>query len=243
MNPLYRPAIVSLVAWAVFGAFGPRAAAEQIQLQFVSTTGTGSVSFSLNGNPDSSAPGPYYWNANPPPHYGTNPIATFCIDLTTATANVTYQVVAPAAASTIGSQAKADAILALYGNYYNPVWNNPSTATSDMSFSSFQLALWELIHDFHDTGSNRMGTGIFQSTASAAATANSMLNTTLSNVAGGIANFYSKFPNFELVALVHPTAQDQLWLRPVPAPPAVLLAGIGLAALAGRSRWLRARTG
>ncbi len=225
-------------------SLGSKASAEQIDLQFVSTTGAPGVTFTYNGNSSSSTPGPYYWNASPPPNMGSNPIATFCIEVTQYTLNGTYDVVAPAAAPTIGDPAKAGAIKALYGNYYNLAWNNPATAGTDPSFGSFQLALWELVYDglynLANPGSDWFNTATFLSNSSAAGAATSMLNNTLANIPAGLSQFNTRLAGYELVALVNSQRQDQLWLRPssaIPAPPAILLAGLGLLVVGGRASW------
>jgi hypothetical protein len=236
--------MAGLGVWASVLVLAPQASAEQIDLQFVTTTGATSVTYTYNGNSASATPGPYYWNASPPPNMGSNPIATFCIEVTQYTLNGTYDVVAPAAAPTIGDPAKADAIRALYGNYYNLAWNNPATAWSDPSFRPFQLALWELVYDglynLANPGSDWLGTATFRSGSSAAGAATSMLNNTLANIPAGLSQFNTRLAGYELVALVSQSGQDQLWLRPssvIPAPPAILLAGLGLLVVGGRASW------
>ncbi len=247
MNASLLRSCVGVGVCAAFLALTPRASAEQIDLTFVSTTGATNIAFNYNNQTGSATPGPWFWNASPPPNMGSNPIATFCIEVTNLNVvNGQYDVVSPASAPTIGDPAKVDAILAHYGKHYNLDWNNPATAQSDPTFRPFQLALWELVYDgvydLANPGSNWLGTGAFKSGSSAAGVATTMLNATLGDVAGGVTEFNTRLSGYELVALVNRDGQDQLWLKPgkpVPAPPAVLLAGIGFLALGGRARWLR----
>jgi hypothetical protein len=225
-------------AVALFVAASPRASAETAMMTFNGTTGAASVSYTLNGNPGATTPGPYFWTASSPlPPGMSNPVSMFCIELTqgipggvqTFTVNTNL-----ALSPTIGTAAKANAIQALYGN---------KGAYSD---AAFQLALWELVNDgtfdVANPGSNFFTTGILKSTDPVAASAQALLALTLNNIAGGLAAFNTNYPGYELVALSSATAQDQLWLRKktpgvsVPAPPAVLLAGFALVTFIGRNR-------
>jgi hypothetical protein len=154
-------------------------------------------------------------------------------------------------------QGVANALQALYGLYYNNNWasigsfNNSSSATQ-LQASAFQLAVWDLIYDgtwdvSHPNANNFFSTGNFQaSSSSAEQEAQTMLNNVLNNINAGISDFSANLPGETLVALTNPTYQDQLWLEPtpkgvpaVPAPPGLLLAGVGFLALIGRSRLVR----
>jgi hypothetical protein len=169
----------------------------------------------------------------------TNPISTFCIELTQTIPGgaQTYTINTDMSQSpTIGTTAKANAIEALYGN------------KSGYSNAAFQLALWELVYDgtydIANPNANFFTTGTLKSSDSTAASAQTLLHTTLNNISAGISNFNSTYSGYELVALSSPNSQDQLTLIPtptasVPAPPAVLLACIGMLALGGRARWTR----
>lgn len=241
---------VAAVAVTLFLASAPRADAESLTMVFHSTTGAAPTSYSFNGNTASTTPGPYYWMSQPPPNLGPPTFTTMCIELTqglpTVGAAVGFFVVNPADAPTIGDQARADALTALYGNYFNTTWTDPATANSAGDFRAFQLAVWEIMTDGAGSSLNRFTTGNFLSDDANAAAAQSMLNTTLNDIAGGEALFQSRFPDTELVALVTDSAQDQLLMRfkktvtaSVPAPPGLILAGIGMFALLGRARWKR----
>ncbi|VTR94683.1 Uncharacterized protein OS=Thioflavicoccus mobilis 8321 GN=Thimo_3093 PE=4 SV=1 [Gemmata massiliana] len=240
--------LVAVGAVAGFLFLSPRASAELITLQLDHTVPS-TVSVNLGGTPISNvAPGPFSWSdKNDPPNSSfSSPIATFCIELTgTITVGGTYVfgVYAPEDAPTIGSADKANAIRALYGNFYNSAWTNPSFK-GDNESKAFQLALWELVHETDAT--KTVSSGNFQTTSTAATRANEMLN----GLAGGLDKYNNS--DYELVALIAPApgakdqtpGQDQLAVRPksVPAPPAALLAGIGGMIFMGCSRLKRRLT-
>src|SRR5437763_1662024 len=152
-------------------------------------------------------------------------------------------------APTIGTQAKADAILELYGTHYNPAWAAAGFAGSADSVA-FQLALWELVYD--GAGGSLTG-GRFAVDPLAfpeAATAQTWVN----GLTGNPGAFAAAFPDSQLVALVAPAdpseaklstpTQGQLTIiaKPVPAPPAAVLAGLALVLLGGRARWRKRKT-
>ena len=218
------------------------------------------------GTSQGATPGPYYWTttASTLPG-GAGPGTTFCIDLTHHVAvgsSYTFTVNPLSAATTVKNDgttalssteinAKVNAITALFGNYYKTAWENPSTANTQPSYSAFQLALWELLYDSKTdlaNSSNVFSGGNLTSTDTNANAAQNMLTYTLSTTGmnAGLAAFNTgAFANKQLVALTCSGAQDQIWLEnkpsitTVPAPPAILLAGFGLMALAGRGRWNR----
>jgi hypothetical protein len=261
-----RPRFAALFATVVVLAAPSRSPAESVTMALTGfPNGSGNVS--LDGGTVTAAPiGPLVWtqfgpggspfNRPPNPNF-PNPIVTFCIELgNTAATQITpgtpytFGVRSDlTTAPTIGTQAKADAILELYGTHYNPAWAAAGFAGSADSVA-FQLALWELIYD--GTGGSLTG-GHFSVDPAAfpeAATA----QTWVSGLTGNPGAFAAAFPNLELVALVAPAdpseaklatpTQDQLALiaRPVPAPPAAVLAGLGVVVLLGRPR-LRKKTG
>ncbi|MFM8275069.1 MAG: hypothetical protein ACKODX_22435 [Gemmata sp.] len=250
---------VAAIAATVFLTASPRASAELLTLQ-LNRTVTGTVTVNLGSKTDNVTPGPYYWSdINDPPN--TNfpaPIATFCMELLdpngqpagspTVGASFTFEVLPLTSPYTSlkGDAARADAIKALFGNYYNPAWAG-NTFTGDTESKAFQLALWELIYETDPT--KTLSSGYFNSPSSAATRANQML----AGLSGGLAIYNAA--SYEVVALVAPTldplkqtpGQDQIVVRPksvpaVPAPPALLLAGIGVVALVGRSRLSRKAT-
>jgi hypothetical protein len=155
---------------------------------------------------------------------------------------------------------KVNEITALYGKYYNSAWGTASGANGDANATAFQLALWELIYDSaYDTSHTVTGsqtyfsgsTGATFTSSSAGTAAQNMVAFALgyANNATGASNLYNNstsLKNTQLVDLTSSTGQDQLWVESippkvtgVPAPPAVLLAGFGILALAGRGRWNR----
>lgn len=249
---------VAVVAVAGFLTLSPRASAELLTLNYQGTTtnpGNPTVGFTLNGTPYTNfAVGPFYWSQNsvPPNANFPPPIATFCIEIDASQplppigTNATFSVVNPTTAPTIDNDAtKVAAITELYGRYYTTAWNDKNTFHGDTNSVAFQLALWELVYDGAST--KNLGAGNFQAPdlGTYTTTAQNMLN----SLNGNTSFFNNKFGGSELVALLAPAegaktqdfVQDQLILRPkgVPAPPAVVLAGIGALALFGRARWSR----
>jgi hypothetical protein len=247
-------------AATLFLATGQRASADPtINLSFAGTTGSSTVSISLNGSSNSVEPGPYFFNVIPPPSGGGSPISTFCMELGqgVTTSSAPYNVVSLTDPSTTISKnngssagAVANAIEALYGFYYNTAWGTQSGAKASNStdFTAFQLAIWELVYDGASDISNPNATNFFSTgnltspPSSAEAEAQAMLNNVLNNVNQGITDFNENLPGLSLVALTNCSYQDQLWLDPtpkvtgVPAPPGIVLAGLGLFALIGRAR-------
>ncbi|MBN9119194.1 MAG: hypothetical protein J0I06_08540 [Planctomycetes bacterium] len=238
--------LVAAIAVAGFLTLSPRASAELLTLQLDSTV-TGTMTVTLGTKTDNVTPGPFHWtDVNDPtnPNFQA-PISTFCIELNGQTPHVgdqyTFSVLPlDDPHTTIGTTDKADAIKSLFGNFYNSAWSNPSF-TGDTDSKAFQLALWELIYETDPT--KTLGSGNFSSTSSAAARADQML----AGLAGGLTAYNNG--GYEVVALVAPSldplkstpGQDQIAVRPkgVPAPPGVMLAGIGVLALLGRARWTR----
>ncbi len=249
----------AVLAVTGFFALAPRASAELLTLNYQGQTtspGNPTLAVTLNGTAFPNTPvGPFYWNQNqvPPNTNFPPPIATFCIELDQSQplppigSNTTFSVVNPNAAPTIGNNpAKIAAIAELYGRYYQLAWNDKNTFHGSVDSAAFQLALWELVYD--GAASKNLATGNFQAPGlgTYTTTAQNMLNSL-----NGSDAFNQNFGGYELIALLAPATQpakpqdfvqDQLILRPkgvVPAPPAVLLAGIGALALLGRARWTR----
>jgi hypothetical protein len=209
----------------------PRASAEIVTLK-METNGT-TVMYNPYGGPAKTAgSGPFRWTQVDPPNANFPPsVLGYCIDLDqyiylgqphtfTVQPNL-------ALAPTIGTDAKAVAITELYDRYY--LGGLADTAGQN----AFQFALWELVYDGPDERS--LGAGRIQATNAQAQAMLSSLGTPYSNhdLAGS-----------KLLALVSETYQDQLVVIPdppahAPAPPAAVLAGLGLLALAARARWLR----
>ena len=249
MQPRLTRLAVAALAVAGFLTLSPRASAELITLEYLGNAG-GSVNVTFKGAPlDARPAGPFSWmdtNDTPNPAFPPT-IKTFCIELeqglpTLNPPTATFGITDLAAAPTINSAAKADAIRALYGNFYDPVTDSVIGGKN----RAFQLALWELVYDF---GNVNLATGDFISRASVGTTndARDMLN----GLGDGLTKFNAS--GYELVALVAPAegaktqdqVQDHLTLRPkgaAPAPPAAMLAGIGVLVLLGRARWTRRPT-
>lgn len=251
--------LAAVFAVAGFANLSPRASAELLTLNYQGQTtnpGNPTLAVTLNNQTFTNTPvGPFYWSQNqvPPNTNFPPPIATFCIELAanqplpSLGSNVVFDVVSPAAAPTIGNNAlKVAAIAELYGRFYDLAWNNKTTFNGSVASAAFQLALWELVYD--GSASKNLSAGNFQATGlgTYTTTAQSMLNSL-----NGSNAFATRFGGYELVALLAPATsdptkaqdqvQDQLILRPtpIPAPPAVLLAGFGVLALMGRARLAR----
>jgi hypothetical protein len=249
MKPrLFRLCAATCVV-AGFLACAPRASADFINLEYKGNAG-GSVDVTLNGTLlQSRLIGAFTWtdtNLSPNPAFNS-PIQTFCIELdqivvpqfTPPTA--TFAITDPAAAPTINDPGKADAIKALYGNYYDFATDSVKGGQN----AAFQLALWELTYDFGNPVDLDGGNFISHAPSTINDDAEAMLN----NLGGGLASYNSS--GYEIVALVAPAGvdangnpaktqdnvQDHLTIRPhaVPTPPSLMLAGFGVLALAGRA--------
>ena len=259
MQPRLFRLAAAIVAVAGLLAFAPRASAELITLNYQGQTtnpGSPTLAVTLGSTTYTNTPvGPFYWNQNqiPPNSNFPAPIATFCIEIDQTQplppigTNTVFSVVSPASATTINSAAKAAAIAELYGRYYNLAWNDQTTFHGSLQSAAFQLALWELVYDGPSnkdlTAGNFKAPGLVGPQGDYTATAQAMLNSL-----NGSNAFAQNFGGYELVALLAPAktdptkpqdmVQDQIILRPkgVPAPPAVLLAGVGVLALIGRAR-------
>lgn len=242
-------------AVAALCAHVPRASAELITLNYQGQTtnpGNPTLAVTVNGTTFSNASiAPFYWtqNAVPPNQSFPPPISTYCIELSTnqplppVGTNTVFSVVS--ADSALGS-ATASAVGELYARYYQTAWADQSTFHGSVDSAAFQLAMWELIYD--GAGSSDLGSGNFQASGlgSYTTTAQDMLSSL-----NGSVSFSDRFGDSELVALLAPATtdpnksqdqiQDQITIRPkpVPAPPALMLAGVGVLGLLGRARWNR----
>ncbi|MBX9581744.1 MAG: hypothetical protein K2P78_07120 [Gemmataceae bacterium] len=246
-----RTLLAALSATVLLLAAPRRASAEYVTLQYNSSTNP-TATITLNGATVSNTPvGPFTWTENNDPS-NTNfppPTITYCIEINGALpspgSSGVFAVETNLANDPALGALKANAIMELYGKYWTPAMNS-----GGLDSRAFQLALWELVYDGPNAANaNSLGTGNFQGTGlSASSAAQTMLN----NVTGtnpGAFNTNQYLQGQELVALIAPVPgspkpqdfQDQLALRPkaVPAPPAILLAGLGLVGLVGRARWNR----
>lgn len=244
-RPLIRLAAAA-VALVGFAHLAPRASADLITLEYKGNTG-GSTNITFKGEQRDGFPsGPFTWqdtNDTPDPSFPPT-IKTFCIELeqglpTLTPPTATFRITTLEGAPTITSAAQADAIRALYGNFYDFA----SDSVIGGNNRAFQVALWELLYDFNNIN---LLNGDFISRGSAG-TINGA-NTMLNGLGGGLARYNAS--GYELVALVAPAGdpaktqdevQDHITARPkpIPAPPALLLAGIGALALLGRARVIR----
>ncbi len=232
-----------------------RAAAGTVDLQFDQTTGTSAVSikYTIGGTTttESAVPGPYYWHQVGSPLNSSfpNSVTTFCVELNQyiSTGNQ-YTYTSTALASQSGVTAlEATDITKLWGAYYNAsAWDNTSF-TGSLQSTAFQLALWKLVYDggtnLNLTSGNFVIPGATASSLNNTTTADGLAQTWLNALAGTSSSIFStNFSGEQLVWLSNSWSQDQLTMIPsstpptvVPAPPGLVLAGIGFLGLIGRS--------
>lgn len=259
--------LVAAVAAAGFLTYSPRASAEIIRtvtpasevvtFKYIENRG-GTISVKLDGqNLLGRQAGAFYWSDETDPPNGSfpPPIATFCLEVdqnlpappqTNPTGDrlATFAAVDPTTVSSLAG--KTDAIKALYGNFYdfgkNEVKVKPGE-NATLANRAFQVALWEIAYDGPGAPNLLGGKFAIDPASQTLAPAQTLLN----GLSGGLGAFNSS--GYELVALLSPVPggkdslnlQDHITVRPkaVPAPPAVLLAGIGVLALFGRARLTR----
>jgi hypothetical protein len=230
----------ALVAAVGFLAAAPRASADTITI----TLDNGGTPVSYNPNGGASVTeyaGPFHWTQTAPTSAN---ITTYCIDLThyiSTGGTYTYTTVPVASlvplsgdGTGINTTAKVNAIDALFNKYYT------ISQTSAADSAAFQLALWKLEYDGPSSSPTSLTTGTIQLAGDTKTTlAQEMLN-------GTLPSSYNDLANASLVALISGTSnQNQIEVVPnppvagVPAPPALMLAGIGVLGLVGRARWAR----
>jgi hypothetical protein len=183
--------------------------------------------------------GIFSWNQTAPLNANFNSaVPTYCIELDQGFGSnpITYTVQTNLAlAPTIGTAAKATAITSLFDRYYNSTIGNTSRQ------ASFQLALWEILYDGAPSATRT------ESTSGNVRFNNTLAQSFLNDIQNNAYYTNGSLNGNRLVALVNGSLQDQITVdpnppvnNPIPAPPAVLLAGIGALALLGRSRFSRA---
>lgn len=232
----------------------PRAAAGTVDLVFDQTTGTAGVSvqFKIGSATTTSTvtPGPYYWHeVNAPANSAfPNPTTTFCVELNqTISTGTGYTYTTTPLASQAGVTAlEATDISKLWGAYYNTAWNSKSF-TGSVQSTAFQLALWKLVYDGGTNLSLLSGNFLIPGATAASltntSTAAGLAQTWLNALAGTSSSIFStNLPGKQLVWLSNGSAQDQLTMVSTPqtvvttpAPPGLVLAGIGFVGLVGRS--------
>ena len=234
--------LVAAAAVAGFLNLTPRASAETL----------GTIGFTLNDggtpvvyNPYGKTPavttygGPFHWTQTQPPNTGfPEHITTYCIDLDNyIRTGESYEYITQTdlkVAPTIGNDpAKVAAITELFDRgYLNSLKNANNNA-------AFQLALWELVYD--GATSKSLSAGRIQGDPNGNPTKAQIKAQSLLDSLGTPYSNHD-LAGFQLVALISKTGhQDQITVIPngVPAPPAALLAGIGVLALIGRARLTR----
>lgn len=252
--------------WADAVPISPSAAAdatESSSFRYLGRAGNPSVRVTVNGvtydgstDRPRQATGPFYWdNADLPPNaLFPPPTLGFCIEVSPSQPLPFPGAVVDFAVLPVSALANSALITELYGRFYNNTpgqnWENPvpqlggtGTFNGSNTSTAFQLAVWELVYDSNRdlSGGNFIGSGL--------GTVSTIAQDWLNSLNGDLSMFNSRFAGQELVVLSAPAGskapdniQDQLTLRPIPAPPGVLLAGMGfLALLGGRVRWARRR--
>ena len=222
---MYPSPIRLAVAAALLLVAVPAARAETITL-VMEDSGTRTTYSPNGGAPTSVGVGTFRWSQPAPgnPAFPTA-ISTYCIDLDQyfqPGAAHQFTVVSDLSlAPTIGGD-KAGAVTELFDRYYL------NSLTSTDNATAFQLALWDLVYD--GAAERSLSAGRIQASNAQAQAMLTSLGTPYANhdLAGS-----------QLTAFVSDVHQDQIGVTPVPAPPAVLLAGVGLLALAGRLRLTR----
>ncbi|QJW96549.1 hypothetical protein [Frigoriglobus tundricola] len=223
-----QPRLLRLCAAALavvgFVALSPRASADTI-----------SLTFDGGGNGQNNG-GPFNWTQTTPPNTA---VTTYCIDTQDYVRSGTFTIDTNiAAAPSIAHSTTANVVAkidTLFDHYYSSSFQNATTE------AAFQQALWNLIYG-----------GPLDTSTTAGKEAQNLLNGKMYNgqAYNGVEH---DLANASLVALVDVSGtplgsknrnQDQIMVVPngvkgVPAPPAAMLAGIGVLALVGRSRWTR----
>ncbi len=232
MTRLFRLAFTVIAV----AALAPSAKAETISLTRNPASGV-SVSFNYLGSNVTTSGGIFSWSQNSPINSNFNSaVPTYCIELDQGLSSsaTTFTVQTNlTAAPLIGTTSKANAITSLFDRFYNSTIGNTSRQ------ASFQLALWEIIYD------GAPSTTRTESTSGSVRFTNSLAQSFLNDIQNNAYYTNGSLAGNRLVALVNGTIQDQITVDPVPpadpipAPPAVLLAGLGGLALFGRARFTR----
>jgi hypothetical protein len=227
MKPrLLRLCVAALVAVG-FATFSPRASADTVDslsLTLLNPGGNG-----INGG------GAFNWTQNTPINSNfAAAFSTYCLDNTILPRSGSFVTHTDLTQSTlIGNDSlKVAAITTLFDHFYGSSLSSPTLE------AAFQLSLWELVFD--GATNPNLSAGIIQQSAGPVQTAaQGMLSGSSYN------GTEHDLANASLVVLVpdatKPPNQAQIGLVPkgVPAPPAAMLAGIGVLALLGRARWNR----
>lgn len=237
MQPCLIRLSVAALAVAGFLTLSPRASADTIG----SITLTLDPSLPANGNGVNGG-GAFTWNQTAPINGAS--VTTYCVDINDSIRSGTFTTHTDITAVPNISSSDATAIKTLYDHYYS------SSFASAITEAAFQYALWKLVYG----SSYTIPTGSTPDQKTAAIEANYLLNGEMYN-GKAYDNKEHDLANASLVALVPcdngvnglKPNQAQLMVVPnppkgVPAPPAVMLAGIGMLALFGRARWNRKAT-
>jgi hypothetical protein len=166
----------------------------------------------------------------------TGAFETFCIELNdTFVTPVTFQVDAlengpdPGPPNPMG-EVKANLIRELWGRFYQDIDVGPNQG---IKAAAFQVSVWEIVHDTLGFSSGaytgRVNTGSFTVTGgSDRKDVIKLANSWLSQLTND-----ASYREQGLVALISTYEQDQVTLRPTPAPPALVSGLIGIFGVAG----------
>ena len=230
---------VAVLAVAGFFTAAPRASADVLYLKL--EDGGNAVTYKpYGGNQVSINAGPFHWSQNQPINANyPNPLTTYCIDLDhSISKGSSYQYYTESnltLAPSIGNDAsKVAAINELFDRDYK------NSLTSSANEAAFQLALWKLVYDGASNTSLHSGRIEADTSTGDGKDAQALLNSLGTPYQNHDLNGY----HLEAV-LSKSENQNQITVVPtgaVPAPPAIMLAGIGVLALFGRTRWTRRAT-
>jgi hypothetical protein len=232
MTRLFRFAIAAFAAVAL----APSAKAETISLLRDPASGV-STTLTYLGTTTTTSGGIFNWSQTGPINSNFNTaLPTYCIELDQglSASAITFTVQTNlAAAPTIGTASKATAITSLFDRFYNSTIGNTSRQ------AAFQLALWDILYD------GAPSSAVNESSSGQVRFSNATAQGFLNDIQNNTAYSNGSLAGNRLVALVNGSLQDQLVVdpvppKPIPAPPAVLLAGLGGLALLGRNRFSRA---
>jgi hypothetical protein len=207
----------------------------------------------LRGFNGTAAVGQYNWQRTGGDYAGiADSFSTFCIELTENISlgnTYRYDVVGIEAAPLPGNNTdpigsgvsgpmgavKAERLRKFWGSYHDLILSASTTAQARERAAAFQLGIWEIVFDHQaNVADYNVADGRFYATQNTAS--RTLANTWLRGL-DGQTGYESR-----LVALSNIGAQDQITLSAVPAPPTVVLAGVGAVCALGFRRWRRPAT-
>lgn len=211
------------------------AAADTVDVRFTGTGAGQNIQVALNGNPLGVFAGQlehHLSNGTGDAADLNGDLTTFCTDLFeyVTHSDKQYDLVdlADTPAPPMGAD-KADAIADLYG--YTGL-NILSGSTGSSLAAAFQIAVWEVVHDFDSAeGASSLDVedGSFQASAWGGGSLSGSVQAHLSNLFGAIGANAGGGSGLRLYGLKHDGAQDQVAATSIPLPAPAMLAAAGLA--------------